>query len=77
MKRKKGSDNYEGDSQRSEREGDRLSLFTFEFMVTNFTPAMAKAHLANRSDLEPYLGMKSSEYGAPDVIEGIKIEIML
>ena len=38
----KSSGNYEGDSQRSEKEEDRLSLFTFEFMVTNFTPAVAK-----------------------------------
>ena len=37
----KSSDNHESDSQRSEREEDRLSLFTFVFMVTNLTPAIA------------------------------------
>ena len=64
----KRSDNHEGDSQRSEREEGGLSLFTFAFMVTNFTPAKAKAHLANRPDLEPCRGMKSSESGTPDAI---------
>ena len=64
----KSFDNHEGDSQRSEREEGRLSLFTFAFIVTNFTPAKAKAHLANRPDLEPCRGMKSSESGTPGAI---------
>ena len=37
-------------------------------MVTNFKSAMAKAHLANRPYLKPYLGMKSSKSGAPNAI---------
>ena len=41
-------------------------------MVTHFTLAMAKAHLANRPDLEPYRGMKSSESEAPDAIPSLK-----
>ena len=67
----RSSDNHEGDSQRSEREEGGLSLFTFVFMVTNFTPAKAKAHLANRSDLESYRGMESSESGAPDAVPSL------
>ena len=67
----KSSDNHEGDSQRSEREEGRLPLFTFAFMVTHFTPAKAKAHLANRPDLEPYRGINSSKSGAPDAVPSL------
>ena len=47
------------------------SLFTLRFMINHFTLAMAKAHLANRPDLEPYHLMRSSESGAPDAIPSL------
>ena len=40
-------------------------------MVAHFTLATAKAYSANRPDLAPYRGMKSSESGAPDAIPSL------